>query len=220
MLTGAGWTLVGWALALPALAADPHGDDQAAGDAAHGVADAAHGAADAAHASPNLFSVDPGLLIWTIVTFVIVLVVLRFTAWNPLMSSLAERQRNIEGAIEEAQTARSEAEALLAKYESTMNNAKSEAKAILDEARRDGQKVQQEIREVAQQEATEFKERAQREIDLQKDAAVDEIWTLAGRLSTDLAGRILGRTVDSSDQERLVKELVEEMRRENGAGSA
>jgi len=218
MLTGAGVTLVGGLYALSAVAQESHGDDHVAEDAAHGVADAAHGAAEAAHASPNLFSVDPGLLIWTIVTFVVVLLVLRFTAWKPLMASLAERQRNIEGAIEQAQKAKSEAEALLAKYESTMNNAKNEARAMLDEARRDGQKVQEEIRAAAHREAAEFKERAQKEINLQKDAAVQEIWGLAGSLSTDLAARILGRSMDGTDQERLVKELVEEMRRESGAG--
>ncbi|GJM43715.1 MAG: hypothetical protein DHS20C21_05570 [Gemmatimonadota bacterium] len=220
MVTGAGATLVGWAFALSAFAQGTHGDDHVAEDAAHGAADAAHGAADAAHASPNLFSVDPGLLIWTIVTFVIVLVVLRLTAWKPLMASLEERQRNIEGAIEDARKTKAEAERLLAKYESTMNNAKSETRAILEEARRDGKQVQEEIRLTAQKEAQEFKERAEREIELQKDAAKQEIWDLAGSLSTDLAGRILGRSINASDQERLVKELVDEMRRESGAGSA
>ena len=62
--------------------------------------DAAEHAADAAHESPPLFSVDPGLMIWTIITFIIVLVILRMTAWKPLMTALEERQKSIEGAIE------------------------------------------------------------------------------------------------------------------------
>ncbi len=209
--------LVAGLCALPAYAEDAHGDTHAATDAAHGAADAAHGAADAAHASPNLFSVDPGLLIWTIITFVVVLLVLRAVAWKPLMSSLAERQRNIEGAIEEAQKAKADAEALLARHESMMNQAKDDARHILDEARQDGKRLQEEIRAAAQKEATDFKERAQKEIELQKDAAVHEIWDLAGNLSTELASRILGRTLDAADQDRLVKELIDEMRRE-GAG--
>lgn len=215
------WGVVAFVLAgasaLPAMAQDATGDTHTAADTAHGAADAAHGAAEAAHASPNLFSVDPGLLIWTIITFVIVLVVLRLVAWKPLMASLAERQRNIEGAIEEAQKLKAEAESLLARYQSTLHQAKDEARTILDEARRDAHRMQEEIRAAAHKEAGEFKDRAQREIELQKDSAVQEIWDLAGNLSTELASRILGRSLDASDQDRLVKELIDEMRRE-GAG--
>ena len=188
-------------------AAQTHGGEADAADTA------GHGA-EAAHASPSLFSVDPGLLIWTIVTFLVVLVVLRFTAWKPLVDSLSERQRSIEGAIEEARKIKNEAEGLLAKYQQTLASAKDEARAIVEESRADGRRVQEEIRATAQREAAEFKERAAREIELQKDAALAEIWTLAADLSTDLAGRILGRRLDGTDQDRLVKELVEQMRGE------
>lgn len=197
-----------------AVAAQTHGQD------AHGTTTAADHAAEAAHAAPSLFSVDPGLLIWTILTFLVVLLVLRATAWKPLVGSLAERQRNIEGAIEEARKIKTEAEGLLAKYQELLRSAKDEARAIVEESRADGRRVQEEIRAVAQREATEFKERAAREIELQKDAALQEIWSLAADLSTDLAGRIAGRRLDGADQERLVKELVDQMRSEmKGAGT-
>lgn len=192
--------------ALPAFGADPH--------------DAAEHAADAAHESPPLFSVDPGLMIWTIITFVIVLVVLRMTAWKPLMSALEARQRSIEGAIEEAQRVKTEAETLLAKYETMLESAKDESREILEEARRDGAKVQGEIRVRAQREAEEFKDRAHREIELAKDGALKEIWDQAASLSTELASRILGRSLDGSDQDRLVRELIGEMRAEVGNGGS
>ena len=197
--------------------ADSHGDGQAAetahGEEVHG--EAAHGE-ETHEAAPNLFSVDPGLLIWTIITFVVVLVVLRLTAWGPLMSSLAERQRNIEGAIEAAQSTKAEAEALLARHQSMLEGAKDDARAILDEARKDGMAVRDGIKAAADKEAEEFKDRARREIDAQKDQAVREIWDLAGQLSTELATRILGRTLDASDQERLVRELIDELKAEVG----
>lgn len=205
IIAGVGGALAAGAVALSAAAQDAH--------------EGAHATEEAAHSSPSLFSVDPGLLIWTIITFVVVLVVLRMVAWKPLMESLAERTRNIEGAIEEAKKAKAEADSLLARYESTMQNAKNETRAILDEARKDGRKAQEEIREAARKEAEEFKERARKEISLQKDAAMQEIWELAGTLSSELAGRILGRTVTGADQEKLVQELVDELRRETGPGA-
>ena len=203
--------VAGVLLTLPTLAqaADPHGEE------------GAPGAADAAHESPNLFSVDPGLMIWTIVTFLVVLTILRFTAWNPLMNALAEREKSISGAIEDAQRIKSEAETLLAQYETRLDKAKDEAQAILEEARKDGIAVQEDFRARAQKEAEEFKERARKEIELAKDAALQDIWNEAASLSTELATRILGRSLDGSDQERLVRELIEEMKGEmNGDGKA
>lgn len=171
-----------------------------------------HGAEDAAHSAPSLFSVEPGLLIWTVVTFFVVLLVLRLTAWGPLMKALEERERRISGAIEEADRIKSEAQQLLARYESMIDHAREEAHAILEESRRDGLAVQEEIRRKAHEEAVEFKERARREIELAKDSAIHELWDHAASLSTELATRILGRALNEGDQERLVHELVREMR--------
>jgi F-type H+-transporting ATPase subunit b len=194
------------------MAADPHAEE--------GVEAAEHGA----HESPNLFSVEPGLMIWTVITFLVVLTILRLTAWGPILSSLAERQRNIEGAIERARQTKNEADALLAKYETMLESARDDAHEILEEARKDGIKVQEEIRARALQEAEEFKARAHREIELATDGALEEIWSQTASISTQLAERILGRTIREADQERLVRELIEEMRtevtRESGNGSS
>jgi F-type H+-transporting ATPase subunit b len=219
--TRAGWRLAAAALVLvPALAwaEDPHAADAqapapGAGETVH-AAPSAHGAEEAAHAAPSLFSVEPGLLIWTIITFLVVLVVLRLTAWGPMMKALAERENRISGAIAQADRIKAEAESLLARYETLLDKAKDEARGILDEARRDGLALRDGIREKAHAEAEEFKARAHREIELAKDGAVKELWDQAASLSTELATRILGRTLDATDQERLVRELIREMRGE------
>jgi F-type H+-transporting ATPase subunit b len=182
----------------------------------HGAqhADAAPGEA---HAAPNLFSVEPGLMIWTMVTFIVVLIILRMTAWKPIMKGLQDREKSIEGAIAEAAKIKTEAEALFAKYQAMLEKSKDEARAILDEARKDGMVLQEELRNRARQEADDFKARAHREIELQKDAALKEIWQQTATLSTALASRVLGRTLQASDQERLVKELLEGMQEEMAA---
>lgn len=205
--TRAGWRLLAGALALAPLAAhaqEPHAADPHAA--------AAHGAEEAAHAAPSLFSVEPGLLIWTIITFLVVLVVLRLTAWGPMMKALAERENRIAGAIADADRIKSEAESLLARYETVLDKAKDDARGILDEARKDGLALRDGIRDKAHEEAEEFKARAHREIQLAKDGAVQELWDTAANLSTELAGRILGRSLEGADQDRLVRELIEEMR--------
>jgi F-type H+-transporting ATPase subunit b len=207
---GARRLLVGMMLFVPALAfaADPHD-----------AAPVPHGAEEVAHeAAPSLFSVEPGLMIWTIITFLVVLVILRVTAWGPMMKALHERETRIAGAIADADRLKSEAEELFSRYETMMDRAKDDARAILDEARRDGVAVQEEIRKKANEEAQDFKERARREIELAKDGAIHELWSEAANLSTELASRILGRSIDSADQERLVRELIDEMQRAPASG--
>jgi F-type H+-transporting ATPase subunit b len=180
------------------------------------AAGAAHPEGEA-HASPNLFSVEPGLMIWTIVTFLVVLLILRATAWKPIMAALEEREKKIEGAIAEAARIKNDAEQLHAKYQTLVDRAKDEGRAILDEARKDGIALQEELRNRAKQEAEEFKARAHREIELQKDAAIKEIWDQTAGLATTLASRVLGRTLEGADQERLVKELLAGMQADAAA---
>jgi len=180
-----------------------------------------HAAGEAAtHASPNLFSVEPGLMIWTMVTFLVVLLILRMTAWKPIMAALHEREKSIEGAIAEAAKIKDEAQTLFAKYQEMLEASKDEARAILDEARKDGMILQEELRNRARQEGEEFKARAHREIELQKDAALKEIWQQTATLSTALASRVLGRTLQPSDQERLMKELLDGMQAEMASAPA
>jgi F-type H+-transporting ATPase subunit b len=156
-------------------------------------------------------------MIWTIVTFLVVMLILRATAWKPIMSALAEREKKIEGAIADASRIKNEAEQLHAKYLTLLDRAKDDARSILDEARKDGIALQEEIRNRAKQEAEEFKTRAHREIELQKDSAIKEIWEQTAGLATTLAGRVLGRSLQSADQERLVRELLAGMQEETSA---
>jgi F-type H+-transporting ATPase subunit b len=203
----------------PAQTGEPAAQEPAHGAAAAGQT-SPQGAADAAgkaHASPNLFSVEPGLMIWTIITFLVVLLILRATAWKPIMVALAEREAKIEGAIAEASRIKNDAEQLHAKYQTLLDRAKDDARSILDEARRDGIALQEELRGRAKQEAEEFKARAHREIELQKESAIKEIWDQTAGLATLLASRVLGRSLQTSDQERLTKELLTGMQEEMSA---
>ncbi len=155
-------------------------------------------------------------MIWTIVTFVVVLVILRLTAWKPIMKSL-------QGTAEQASKARSQKPSRI----------KNEAERFARSTRRcwiarrttparfwtrhaaTESTLQEELRNRAQQEAEEFKTRAHREIELQKDSAIKEIWDQTAELSTALASRVLGRTLQGADQERLVRELLAGMQERN-----
>ena len=112
----------------PALAIAADDDHDGHGHAAGEHYDDAHGAdahGDGHGSGGSLFSVDPGLLIWTIITFSVVLIVLSQTAWKPMMAALNEREQRISGAIAEADRIKSEANELLARYETLIDKAKA-----------------------------------------------------------------------------------------------
>jgi F-type H+-transporting ATPase subunit b len=181
---------------------------------AHGApaTEPAHGE-EAAHA-PSIMQVNPGLMIWTVVTFVILLTVLRFTAWKPLQASLDARERRIRDAVEGAERARQESEALLEQHRRMLDSAKDEARKIIEEGKADGLRLRHEITAQARTEVDEHKARARRELELATDQAKKELWEHATRLSTELAERIVQRSLGADDHRRLVEGVLEEYRTE------
>jgi len=152
------------------------------------------------------------------VTFVLLLVILRLTAWKPLVGALEAREQRIRGSIEEADRIKHEADELMARYEKMMNEAKSEAQAIVDEGKADALKVKDSIVAETRREAEEAKQRARREIELATDEARKELWAETSRLSTMLAEKILQRNLDQGDQQRLVEEFLADYRSQKTSG--
>ena len=157
-------------------------------------------------------NVDPGLMIWTVITFVILLVVLRFTAWKPLIAALEAREQRIREAIAQAEKAREEGEGLLARYRAQLQAAKEEAQQIIEAGKTAAERLHQEILDKARVEAEESAQRARREMDLAVEQAKKELWEEATRLSTLLAEKILERHLDDKDHRRLVEQVLEELR--------
>jgi F-type H+-transporting ATPase subunit b len=184
-----------------------------ASGAEHGApAAAAEHGSEAAASHPSIMNVDPGLMVWTIVVFIVLLVALRFTAWKPLVASLEARERRIRDAVEGAERARRESEALLARHEAMLEEAKAEAHHIIAEGKADGQRIRDEFTGQAHAEAEELKARARRELELATDQAKKELFVHSTQLAVDLAERILARNLDSQDQRRLIDRIVAEYR--------
>jgi len=169
-------------------------------------------AAEGGHAeggANNPFAGDIGNALWTVIIFVLVLVVLGKYAWGPILSNLQARENFIHESLEKAKRDRDEAEARLKQYEERLASARAEASAIVDEGRRDADVVKRRIEEDARLESDRIIERARREIQIATDTATKELYTLSARLATEMATRIVGRQLTVQDQERLIAESIE-----------
>lgn len=130
----------------------------------------------------------------------------------PRMEQLyAERTAAIEGGMAQAEEAQAEAEAAKAKYEAQLAEARTEANRIREEAREQGAAIIAELRGKAQDEATRITEAAQRQIEAERAQAALSLRNDVGRLSTDLASRIVGESLDSQLNDGIIERFLAEL---------
>jgi F-type H+-transporting ATPase subunit b len=156
-----------------------------------------------------MLSIEPGLLIWTIITFVILLVVLRKVAWRPLLSALEERENTIRNSLDEAQRARQESEQLLAENRRILANANRESARILEQGREEAERLRTSITEQAHMESQRIIDEARREITRERQLAVQEVKRVAADLALAAAGKLLHTVVTDEDHRRLVTEFLD-----------
>ncbi|GGK73950.1 ATP synthase subunit b [Planomonospora parontospora subsp. parontospora] len=135
-----------------------------------------------------------------------------------IQKTLAERTEAIEGGIQKAQDAQAEAQALLAQYKEQLAEARHEASRLREEAREQGAQIKAELREEAQAEARRLIEAAHVQIEADRQQAFAQLRAELGRLSIDLAGRIVGESLeDEARQRRTVDRFLEELESSNAA---
>lgn len=160
----------------------------------------------------GLLKVDPGLLLWTIVTFIVLLLILWKAAWKPIVGALDSRAEKIRTDIENAEKSRQEAEKLLAQYKEMIANAKDESSKIISSSKAEAEKVKNEIIEKATIESKAIADRAKNEINLAKDNALADIKSEVVILSTEIASKILRKNINAEDQKAIVKETLDKIR--------
>ena len=175
-------------------------------------------AAEAAHEGPEppsspLYTVNQGLIsgLASIVIFAILVAVLGKYAWAPILTGLKSREDKIRKDIADAEAARLKAEATLREYNQQLAAAEARAQEILNKSKTDADALAAQIRTRGQQEAEEARERATREIEDAKNQAVREIHEHAATLATNVAEKIIRRSLNPEDYRQLVDQGVAEL---------
>lgn len=159
----------------------------------------------------DLLRVEPGLIFWTIVTFLMLLAILWKFAWNPILGALEARERAIQKTIEDAERLQQEAQALLEEHEKRLAEAREERNKIIEEARRAGDHLKSDVLEKARQEADKTMARAKRQIELETEQALLTIRDQAADLAIRAAERVIERALTEEDHRRLAREAVAEL---------
>ena len=154
---------------------------------------------------------DPGLFIWTILTFLVLLVVLAKFAWGPLLQALESRQAAIRQSLDDAQQARQELERVQQESAQIVRQARLDAEAIIASSRSDAEKLREEIHQKARAEAGGIVKNAERQIQLETGRALQQIRHEAADLSVMIASKIIQRNLSREDNERLIEDALKQV---------
>jgi len=147
---------------------------------------------------------NPGLIIWTIITFILLLVLLKKFAWKPLLEALQRREETVRSSIERAEQAKIEAERLLDENRKQLERAGQEGQRILNETRALAEKLKDEIVEKANQQSRRMVDQAKQEIERDKEAALIQLRGEVANLAINAAGKILDETLDDNKHRKIV----------------
>jgi F-type H+-transporting ATPase subunit b len=159
-------------------------------------------------ASNALIQVTPGLMIWTIVAFLITLFVLKRYAFGPIQKTIDERREQIRRSIEEADHARDEARNLLEEHRKLMHEARGEAEAIIAEARKTRDAMETRMREETETERQRRLEETRREIAAETSRALEQIRSEVADLTLEATSIVVGRKLDADRDRELISEAI------------
>jgi F-type H+-transporting ATPase subunit b len=162
-------------------------------------------------ATNPLISVTPGLMIWTIICFLIALFVLKKYAFGPIQAMIDARREQIRRSIEEADNARDEARQLLEEHKQLMNEARGQAEQILVEARKMSDAMEQRMRQETEAERQRRLEETRKEIAAETARALQQIRAEVAELTIEAASRVVGRALDSDRDRELITEALESL---------
>ncbi|ATB30442.1 F0F1 ATP synthase subunit B [Melittangium boletus] len=168
-------------------------------------------------AASSIVEVRPGLIFWTLVTFIIVAIVLRWKAWGPILAVVEEREKQLTSSIDAAKRERAEAEKLLAEQKTAIAEARREAQEMLRRNQQEVEKFREELMAKSRKEADEFKASAQREIEEQKAKAIAQVKAMTVDLAVEVAGKLLSERLDDTKHRALAEQFVKDLPTKGGA---
>lgn len=183
-------------------------------EGAHAVQEAAQGGHAGGAAASGPFSINPGLIIWTLVVFAILLVLLWRFAFPAIVKSVEERERRIQKQLEDAEKANAEAQRLLEEHKKQVAAARNEAQDILGKAKTIAQKERETLLTKAREEYDALLSRARKDIDAEKEKALVALRREAVELSIAAASRVIEANLDNEANRRLVSEFLETVGKE------
>ena len=158
----------------------------------------------------DIFSVDPGSVLWTIISFLLLLLILGKLAWKPILGALAAREQGIKDDIEKARADRLAAEQARGEYEQSLAEARRQAQVLIAEGRERARQVEAEQLELARAEAQRVREQASEEINREAAKVRQGLQGELVELSLAAAEQVMRRSLSRADHEAIIQDALKQ----------
>ena len=158
---------------------------------------------------------NTGLTLWTIITFLLLLVVLRWKAWGPLMDALDARSKQIKESLSKAEKVTAEAEQQAEKNEEILQEARKEAQDIVTKAREAGDKLKHKLEKDGKDQYDNMLNKAKEQINAEKQKALNEIKNTVVEIALQASEKVIKRNLNDADNQKMIEETVEEFKQAN-----
>lgn len=159
----------------------------------------------------GLLDVNPGLAVWTVITFLVLLFLLKKIAWKPILTALDQREKAIRESLEKAEKAKEEAQVLLNENQANLTKAGEEAKQIIEQSRQYAEKLKEQMLHDSKEQAQKIITDASAEIDRRKEAAFNELRGQIANIAIDAAEKILRENLDKEKQSQVVDRYINDI---------
>lgn len=159
----------------------------------------------------TLLSVEPGLLIWTVLIFIILLLILKKYAWGPMLKSLNDRSQSIKDSIEKAEYLRQEAERILEENKKLLAKADEDSRKVINESKQMAEKLRTDLMTKANEDAQKVIQQAKAEIQREKVLALNELKDEIAGLAVQAAGKIIDANLDAGKQKKIIDDFINQI---------
>ena len=166
----------------------------------------------------DLLSPNTGVMFWTLIIFVALLVILSRFAFKPLTRAVEERERKLSELLESAQKDRDDAARLLAEQQKALDASRADAQRVIGESRTTAEKLRNEMLEQTKHQQQELLERARAEIDNERKRAIADLRREAVDLALAGASKLVERNLDDQTNRKLVENFLASVPAGNGRG--
>lgn len=156
--------------------------------------------------------VNPGVILWTVVTFIFLLLVLKKIAWKPILNSLKERENFIKDSLEKADKAQKDAEKLIAENKVSLSKAEDEAQKVIEQSRELAEKLKLQILEESKLQAKKMILDATSEIERKNTEAFNKLKDQVADIAVNAAEKILRENLDKEKQVKLINKYLEDLK--------
>jgi len=159
----------------------------------------------------SIIDVNPGVIFWTVVTFVVLMFILKKVAWKPILSALDQRESSIRESLEKAEKAKEEAEKILLENKERLAKADEESKQLVNKSREYAESLKEQMLKESKDQAQKIVNDATLEIERQRESAFDELKSQVAEIAVQAAEKILKENLNKETQKKIADNYIKEI---------